>query len=97
MFRPFLIHCYCGHCFWSGYIAPTVICHPSAWRTPTSVRDGLIGSWFVPILNLFRPSQIVKYIRNKSDPETVGVGDSYYDTRESQFYVEGMVGILARR
>lgn len=40
----------------------------------------VIGSWFVPILNLFRPYQIVKYIRNKSDPETVGVGNSYYDT-----------------
>jgi|GEM_PF-1711070 uncharacterized protein DUF4328 len=40
----------------------------------------VIGSWFVPILNLFRPYQIVKYIRNKSDPETVGVGGGYYDT-----------------
>ena len=40
----------------------------------------VIVSWFVPILNLFRPYQIVKYIWNKSDPETVGVGDGYYDT-----------------
>jgi Domain of unknown function (DUF4328) len=40
----------------------------------------VIGSWFVPLLNLFRPYQIVKYIWNKSDPETVGVGGGYYDT-----------------
>jgi hypothetical protein len=40
----------------------------------------VIGSWFVPILNLFRPYQIVKYIWNKSDPETVGVGGGYFDT-----------------
>ena len=40
----------------------------------------VIVSWFVPILNLFRPYQIVKYIWNKSDPETVGVGAIHYDT-----------------
>ncbi|HKQ89077.1 MAG TPA: DUF4328 domain-containing protein [Blastocatellia bacterium] len=40
----------------------------------------VIGSWFVPILNLFRPYQIVKYIWNKSNPETVGMGTIYYNT-----------------
>jgi|SRR5262245_5451920 len=40
----------------------------------------VIGSWFVPLLHLFRPYQIVKYIWNESDPETVGVGGGYYDT-----------------
>jgi Domain of unknown function (DUF4328) len=39
----------------------------------------VIGSWFVPLLNLVRPYQIVKYIWNKSDPETVSVGGGYYD------------------
>ena len=47
---------------------------------PNFSSGWVIVSWFVPILNLFRPYQIVKYIRNKSDPETVGVGDGYYDT-----------------
>ncbi len=40
----------------------------------------VIGSWFVPFLNLVRPYRIVKYIWNKSDPETVGVEGGYYDT-----------------
>jgi uncharacterized protein DUF4328 len=47
---------------------------------PNFSSGWVIVSWFVPILNLFRPYQIVKYIRNKSDPETVGVGGGYYDT-----------------
>jgi Domain of unknown function (DUF4328) len=40
----------------------------------------VVGSWFVPFLNLVRPYQIVKYIWDKSDPETVSVGGGYYDT-----------------
>jgi hypothetical protein len=40
----------------------------------------VIGSWFVPILNLFRPYEIMKYIHNKSDPETVRIGFGDYDT-----------------
>jgi hypothetical protein len=39
----------------------------------------VVGSWFVPFLNLVRPYQIVKYIQDKSDPETVSVGGGYYD------------------
>jgi Domain of unknown function (DUF4328) len=39
----------------------------------------VVGSWFVPFLNLVRPYQIVKYIHDKSDPETVSVGGGYYD------------------
>lgn len=38
----------------------------------------VIGSWFVPFLNLIRPYEIVKYIRGKSDPETVDAGGGYY-------------------
>jgi hypothetical protein len=38
----------------------------------------VVGSWFVPFLNLVRPYQIVKYIQDKSDPETVSVGGGYY-------------------
>jgi Domain of unknown function (DUF4328) len=40
----------------------------------------VIGSWFVPFLNLFRPYQIVKYIWDKSDPETVNLEIGHYDT-----------------
>jgi hypothetical protein len=39
----------------------------------------VVGSWFVPFLNLIRPYEIVKYIRNMSDPETVSVG-GYYES-----------------
>jgi|SoiMethySBSTD1v2_1073268.scaffolds.fasta_scaffold489163_2 uncharacterized protein DUF4328 len=39
----------------------------------------VIGSWFVPFLNLFRPYEIVKYIHNKSDPDTVNVEVGHYD------------------
>jgi hypothetical protein len=38
----------------------------------------VIGSWFVPFMNLVRPYRIVKYIWNNSDPETVGVKCGYY-------------------
>jgi uncharacterized protein DUF4328 len=38
----------------------------------------VIGSWFVPFMNLVRPYRIVKYIWNNSDPETVGVEAGYY-------------------
>src|SRR5262245_21450048 len=34
----------------------------------------VVGSWFAPFLNLVRLYQIVKYIRDKSNPETVGLG-----------------------
>jgi len=40
----------------------------------------VVGSWFVPFLNLFRPYQIMKYIRDKSDPEAVNLEIGYYDT-----------------
>jgi hypothetical protein len=40
----------------------------------------VVGSWFVPFLNLVRPYQIVKYIRDKSDPDTVNAAGGYYDT-----------------
>lgn len=40
----------------------------------------VIGSWFVPFLNLFRPYEIVKYIRDKSDPDTVNVEVGHHDT-----------------
>jgi len=40
----------------------------------------VIGSWFVPFLNLFRPYEIVKYIHGKSDPDTVNVEFGHYDT-----------------
>jgi len=40
----------------------------------------VIGSWFVPLLNLVRPYEIMKYIHNKSDPETVKLGFGDYDT-----------------
>ncbi len=39
----------------------------------------VVGSWFVPFLNLFRPYQIMKYIRDKSDPETANLEIGYYD------------------
>lgn len=39
----------------------------------------VIGSWFVPFLNLVRPYQIVKYIWDKSDPETVNLEGGYYE------------------
>lgn len=39
----------------------------------------VVGSWFVPFLNLVRPYQIVKYIWGKSDPETVNMSSGYYD------------------
>jgi hypothetical protein len=38
------------------------------------------GSWFVPILNLFRPVQIAQEIWRNSDPEAIGPGDRYRDT-----------------
>jgi hypothetical protein len=41
----------------------------------------VVGSWFVPFLNLFRPYEIMKYIRDKSDPETVKFGFGDFDTR----------------
>lgn len=37
----------------------------------------VIGSWFVPFLNLVRPYQIVKYIWGKSDPDTLNTDGSY--------------------
>ena len=40
----------------------------------------VVGSWFVPFLNLFRPYEIMKYIRAKSDPETVKIGFGDYET-----------------
>ena len=40
----------------------------------------VVGSWFVPFLNLVRPYEIMKYIRDKSDPETVKLGFGDYDT-----------------
>ena len=40
----------------------------------------MIGSWFVPILNLFRPYEMVKYIHDKSDPNTVNVEIGHYET-----------------
>ena len=38
----------------------------------------VVGSWFVPFLNLIRPYEIVKYIWDKSDPETVSEGGGHY-------------------
>src|SRR4030095_623375 len=43
----------------------------------------VVGSWFVPFLNLFRPYEIMKYIRDKSDPETVKFGFGDFDTRDN--------------
>jgi hypothetical protein len=40
----------------------------------------VVGSWFVPFLNLFRPYQIMKYIRDRSDPGAVNLEIGYYDT-----------------
>ena len=40
----------------------------------------VVGSWFVPFLNLFRPYEIMKYIRDKSDPGTVNFGFGDYET-----------------
>src|SRR5262249_17781766 len=40
----------------------------------------VVGSWFVPFLNLVRPYKIVKYIRDKSNPEAVSAEGGYYDT-----------------
>src|SRR5215470_11271448 len=39
-----------------------------------------IGIWFVPFLNLFRPYEIVKYIHDKSDPDTMNAEVGHYDT-----------------
>src|SRR5262245_28444710 len=43
----------------------------------------VVGSWFVPFLNLFRPYEIMKYIRDKSDPETVKFGFGDFETRDN--------------
>jgi len=40
----------------------------------------VVGSWFVPFLNLVRPYQIMNYIRDKSDPDTLSMDGGYYDT-----------------
>ena len=39
-----------------------------------------VGSWFVPILTLWVPFQIVRYIWRKSDPDTVNA-DGWSDDR----------------
>jgi hypothetical protein len=36
-----------------------------------------VGSWFVPILNLFVPFQIVRYIWRKSDPDAMNVDEAF--------------------
>lgn len=36
-----------------------------------------VGSWFVPILNLVVPFQIVRYIWRKSDPDTVNANGGF--------------------
>jgi hypothetical protein len=49
----------------SSNLRPLGVPHPefsSRWA---------VGSWFVPILNLWVPFQIVRYIWRKSDPDTV--------------------------
>jgi hypothetical protein len=56
---------------------------PLGVPSPDFSSGWVVGSWFVPFLNLFRPYQIMKYIRGKSDPETVNVEVGYYDTGDN--------------
>jgi len=53
---------------------------PLGLPRPDFSSGWVVGSWFVPFLNLFRPYQIMKYIRDKSDPGTVNLEIGYYDT-----------------
>jgi hypothetical protein len=51
------------------WLAPAYRALPSFGATPRFTPGWALGAWFVPILNLWRPKQIVNDVWRASDPE----------------------------